>query len=335
MRSVGGGSGAGAGAPRTILVTGATGFIGSHVAAALSTLGDRVRVHVRPTSDTRWLDALDVEPRQADLATDEGAQALVAGVDAVVHAAGVTRARSRDAFLNVNTGLTERLAEAAARAGVHRFVLLSSLAARGPDQAEAPGDAPVSWYGASKLLAERALRQVADRHRMGAVALRLGGVYGPRDTDLLPLFQAASWGILPLPPRGLEAQPVHVTDAVEAVLAALERTAEFGPWTVAGASARPWQDFGGMVGEALGRRVATIHVPRFVYLWTARVSELVAGWRGVPPRLDLRRAEDLASFSYTGDIGATLDALGWRPMMSMRDGLIETAAWYRGQGWLR
>ena len=325
---------AGAAEPVNILLTGATGFIGSHVAGALVASGHRVAAHVRPTSDTRWLDDLDIELRSADLAAAGGAPSLLDGIDAIVHAAGATRAADRRGFLTVNRDMATALAEAAARAGVRRFVLLSSLAARGPDQAEAPGDAPVSWYGASKLFAERDLEEIAGRSDMRAIALRLGGVYGPRDTDLLPLFQAAARGFLPLPPRGLHAQPVYVGDAVAAVLAALDADVPFGPWTIPGAARHPWSELGELVSAALGRRVATFHVPRSVFLTAARASERIARLRREAPRLDLRRAEDLACFSYTDDPGPAGAALGWRPEVSAREGLAATAGWYRRQGWL-
>ena len=317
-----------------VLLTGATGFIGSHAAGALVAAGHRVTAHVRPTGDTRWLDDLDIELRSSDLAAAGGAASLLDGIDAVVHAAGATRAADRHGFLAVNRELSTSLADAAAQAGVRRFVLISSLAARGPDQAAAPGDAPVSWYGASKLLAERDLRAIAERSDLRAVSLRLGGVYGPRDTDLLPLFQSAARGILPLPPRRLHAQPVYVDDAVAAVLAALDADVPFGPWTIPGPAAHRWSEVGDLVAAALGRRVAIFHLPRSVFLTAARASEAFARLRREAPRLDLRRAEDLACFSYTGDPGPAGAALRWRPAVTASEGLAATAGWYRRQGWL-
>ena len=317
-----------------ILVTGATGFVGSHIAQALVRRGHRVRISLRTTSDLRWIDGLDVERVVADLGGAPAAKQLVEGVDAVVHAAGITRARRPEAFMTINADATGALARAAREAGCACFILLSSLAARGPDQAMVEGDAPVSWYGLSKLRAERQLHEV---HRSGGirgVSLRLGGVYGPRDTDLLPLFQAASYGLLPLPPRGLRAQPVHVHDAVAAVEAALEARVGIGPWPVSHPDTYLWDDLGRRVADALGRRVVRFHLPRAVVLTAARISERWAGWRNAAPLLDLRRAEDLACFSYTVDVTRTIDALGWTPQVAVPEGLESTARWYRERGWI-
>lgn len=317
-----------------VLVTGATGFIGSWVANALVAAGHRVRVSVRPTSDTRWLEGVDVEHFTADLGPNGNAAALVENMDAVVHGAGVTRAPNRETFLRVNADGTRVLAEAAAGSGVGLFVLLSSMAARGPDQAQAPGDAPVSWYGLSKLQAERAVRVTAAASGLSGIALRLGGVYGPRDTDLLPLFQSAARGFLPLPPAHLEVQPIHVHDVVESVLAALERDPGFGPWMVAQQRTYEWDEMGRALCEALDRRVVSIHVPRAVFLGVAHLSEAWASLRREAPRLDLRRAEDLAVFSYTGDVRGAMEALDWTPSVELQAGLRDTAAWYRDRKWI-
>ena len=317
-----------------ILVTGATGFVGSHIAEALVRRGHHVRVSLRKTSDLRWIDGLDVERVVADLAEAADLKRLVDGTRAVVHGAGITRARRPGEFMAVNADVTRALARAARDAGCERFILLSSLAARGPDQAMAEGDAPVSWYGLSKLTAERHLDEVHRSGGLHGVALRLGGVYGPRDTDLLTLFQSASYGLLPLPPRGLRAQPIHVDDAVTAVQAALEDRVSCGPWPVSHPDTYAWEELGHLVAEALGRRVLRFHLPRAAFLTAARLAERWSEWREVAPVLDLRRAEDLASFSYTVDVARTIDALGWTPRVAAPEGLEATARWYRDQGWI-
>jgi nucleoside-diphosphate-sugar epimerase len=212
--------------------------------------------------------------------------------------------------------------------------MVSSLAARGPDQAQAPGDAPVSWYGLSKLEAERAAAALGERAGMRVVALRLGGVYGPRDTDLLPLFRSAARGFLPLPPVGLLVQPVHVEDVVAAVVAALSAPAPFGPWVVAEPRAYDWDEIGALMKGALGRHVVSAHVPRALFMAAARASECWASLRRAAPRFDVRRAEDLALFSYTDDVEATRLALGWAPRVALREGLAATVAWYHDVGWL-
>jgi nucleoside-diphosphate-sugar epimerase len=201
-----------------VLVTGATGFVGSHVAQALLEAGYEVRCGARATSDLRWISGLDTERVPLDVrGKPEDISRAVENVDVVVHAAGITRARRPEDYYLVNAEGTRRIATAALRAGVRRFVLISSLAARGPD-GPATGDHPESDYGRSKLKAETHLLAVGGR--MEAVLLRPAAVYGPRDTDLLPLFRLANAGWLPVPWGAGPLQPLYVEDAARAALAA-------------------------------------------------------------------------------------------------------------------
>src|SRR5215211_6659999 len=199
--------------PNRVLVTGATGFVGSHVAQALVESGYEVRCGARPTSNARWISGLDMERVPLDVRgnPDDFCRA-VQNVDVVVHAAGITRARQPEDYYSVNAGGTRRLAAAALRSGVRRFVLISSLAARGPDG----HDHPESDYGRSKLEAETHLLALGGR--METVVLRPAAVYGPRDTDLLPLFRIARAGWLLVPSGAGPLQPVYAEDVARAAL---------------------------------------------------------------------------------------------------------------------
>ena len=158
----------------------------------------------------------------------------LASCQAVVHCGGLTRARKEAGFMAVNAGGTRRLARAASVAGVRRFIFVSSLAARGPDGA----GGPVDPYGRSKATAEAALAEVSGP--METVVLRPGGVYGPRDTDLLPLFKLVARGWTVIPRSRVRLQPVFVADVVGAVLAALEAGPSPDPLPVASAETHSW-----------------------------------------------------------------------------------------------
>jgi nucleoside-diphosphate-sugar epimerase len=321
-------------ATRHVLLTGATGFVGSHVAELLSLEGLRVRCTARPTSDLRWLSGLPVEIRETDLSSRASVDSALEGVTDVVHAAGLTRARRDAEYFRVNAEATQLVAEAAVAAGVGRFVLVSSLAARGPDGA--PG--PVSAYGASKREAEERLASVAERSA-GSLAtrvLRPGGVYGPRDRDLLPLFRVAALGFLPAPPGTGRLQPVHARDAAAAVQRALLGDGEDpGPIAIGGPTVHDWAEMAAALGAAIGRPVRLVRVPRQLFLAAGALAELAAEALRRAPDLDRRRARDLTRLSWTCDLGPAERGLGWTPSVTLRDGLAETATWYREAGWLR
>jgi nucleoside-diphosphate-sugar epimerase len=315
------------------LITGATGFVGSHIAEAFVGAGYRVRCGVRATSDTRWISDLPVELVPLDLSRPEDFDGALEGVDVVVHAAGITRARREEDYFLVNAEGTRRLAEAAAGTRVRRFVLIGSLAARGPDDLARDGrDHPESAYGRSKLEAEAHLRAL-DERIIDTIALRPVAIYGPRDTDFLPLLKIACRGFLVLPGKGL-LQPVYAADVARAALAATHKPVGFGPYPVAESASYSWRDVIAGLEAALGRRIRVVRLPATAFELAGRAAERVAKARGSVPIFDERRARDLTVHTWTCDPCGTEQALGWRAEVSLAEGLYLTARWYRKAGWL-
>ncbi len=314
---------------RVILVTGATGFVGSHIAGALVVAGHRVRCSVRRTSDTKWIDPLDVETVELDLAQGDAAtDAALRDVDTVVHAGGITRALDESTYMSVNAHGTERLAAAAVRAGVGRFIFISSLAARGPDELGHPN----SPYGKSKLEAERRLAEAGGS--METVVLRPGGVYGPRDTDLLPLFRMAARGLLVAPRSAPPIQPIYVDDVASATALALEARPPAKPLPLAGDRTHSWSEVAEFLREATGSPLRMIRAPSAVFWSAGLLAEVGARVTGSQPSMDRRRARDMSDFAWTCDTSPAEGALGWKPAIPLRDGLARTAEWYRDVGWL-
>jgi nucleoside-diphosphate-sugar epimerase len=288
---------------------------------------------VRAASNTRWISGLPVERVPLDLSRPEDFAGAVEGADAVVHAAGVTRAQREEDYFLINTEGTRRIAEAAARATVRRFVLISSLAACGPHALAKDGqDRPNSAYGRSKLEAEAHLR--AFDGRMETVALRPAAVYGPRDTDFLLLFKMARRGFLVLPPGEGLLQPVYAADVARAALAAVRKPVGFGPYPVAETTFYSWQDVAAGLEGALGRRIQVLRLPAIVFKLAGRTAERIAKVRDSVPIFDERRARDLAVHTWSCDPSDTEKALGWRAEVSLAEGLNLTVRWYRKAGWL-
>jgi nucleoside-diphosphate-sugar epimerase len=318
--------------PDRVLVTGATGFVGSHVAQAFVEAGYEVRVGTRASSNLRWISNLDTERVPLDVRGEpEDISRAVENVDVVVHAAGITRARRAEEYYSVNAGGTDKLAAAALRAGVRRFVLISSLAARGPD-GPANGDHPESDYGRSKLEAENHLRSLEGRMETGV--LRPAAVYGPRDTDLLPLFRMANAGWLPVPSGAGPLQPLYAEDAARAALAAAREPVGFGPFPVAENRRYSWRDVAAELEKALGRPVRAVRLPTAAFVLAGRAVEWTAKPLSAAPIFDERRARDLALNAWTCDVSGTGEALGWRAEVPLFEGLERTARWYGQVGWL-
>jgi len=325
----------------TALLTGATGFLGSHVAEALVSEGWTVRCTVRETSNLRWIESLPVERATVDLASSTDLARVARGADVVIHAAGVTRARSNAEYIRVNAETTETLAAAAADAGVSRFVLVSSLAARGPDRTtkrDSTGDRPRSPYGESKLAGERRLFRVlaGSGEVMDGVILRPGGIYGPRDEDSLNLFRVARTGVLPVPSGKGRLQPVYVKDVAEAVVRAATRpSVGLEPIPIVGPEIVSWAAMGEALAEAVGKPVRLVRVPTPIWQLGGALTETAARLFGVPPQFDRRTADDLARFDWTADPRQAEKALGWGAKTRLREAMVRTGRWYREQGWLR
>lgn len=321
-----------------VLVTGGTGFVGSHVVDALARAGHDVRALVRPGRSQRWLAELDVERAEGSLSGD-GLDEAVRGVDAIVHLAGLTRGTGWQLW-EANVRGTERLLLSCRRTGSEgvRFILGSSQAAAGPSRRGEPlteddPPSPTTAYGESKLEAERRVR--AEGKRLRPVILRFVTVYGPRDRDILPLFRWADRGFGFIAgvnePRF---QLVHARDAAGAVVRALELDGKANATIFVG-HPRPcgWRDVLAAMESAFGHSVRAVRIPRpFVLAAGAAATALRVGHLK-PGVIDVRRARDLYAY-WLCDVRRANDVLGWSAEFDLMRGIKDTVEWYRQKGWL-
>ena len=325
-----------------VLLTGASGFVGGHVASALTGAGYELRLLARASSDLSRLGGLRYERVDRDLTAVEAAELgeACAGVGVVVHVAGLTASRERAAFRRVNALGTAALARAAAGEGVGRFLLLSSLAAQGPSLggvAAAPGAArrPVSAYGRSKAEGEDAALLAGGE--MVVQILRPPAVYGPGDRGLLPFFRMARWRYVVRMGAGEnQVTMIYGPDLAEAVGALIAAPPGGSPFFHVSDAEGPytWRELIVALGEAFGHRVWPVPVPGAAFSLAARGSEAVSRWGGGRPALDRSRAVEMRQRAWLADSAALHEATGWRARTSLGEGLRATLAWYRAQGWV-
>ena len=325
--------------PVKVLVTGASGFIGSHLVERLVGLGYEVRCLVRRTSSLAWLPVAQVRLVEGDLATGAGLGAACAGAGLVFHLAGVTKARSAADYHAGNAGATARVVEACAEAGVPRLVHVSSLAAVGPagDAAPLNEDAPcrpVSHYGKSKLAGERVVRSSAMAAR--ATIVRPPVVYGPRDTDVLHIIRAAGRGwIAGIGRRERFFSLVYVKDLVEGLAAAGTCPGAAGrTYFLAQPEPLSWSEFGAAAAGICGRRARHLAVPRPAAWALGAGAEAWARLTGRPGIISRDKIAEACCPYWTCSPARAEREIGFRAATGLREGMAETIAWYRQMGWM-
>jgi nucleoside-diphosphate-sugar epimerase len=327
----------------TILVTGATGFLGSHVAEQLSKSGRSVRALVRKTSDTKFLSTLkNVELVHGTVEVEADCEKAMTGVTGIIHCAGLVKARNSEEFRRVNTEGTENLARSALRAGgVQRFVFVSSQAAGGPsDAAGTPvkvGEetAPVTAYGRSKLAAEKTL--LASKDTLACTILRPPAIYGPRDGEILIFFKAVRSGVLPLTnPLNARYSMIYGPDCAAACIRALDTNTESGLVLYLDDGAPiSFREMIERVEVALDKKAwLRLPLPQGIVRGAAALTELYGKATNQAVMLTLDKCNELHAAGWVCD-GATIrQVLDWTPQVQFAEGVKITADWYRREGWL-
>lgn len=319
-----------------VAVTGATGFVGSHLLDALVTGGVRLRVLVRDPSRLQPGVSDRIELVQGNLDDTGALERLVSDCRTVFHVAGVVRAPDAATFDHGNRVGTEHVVAAlTARAADAHLVYVSSLAASGPSETpegHLPEDEPrpVSAYGRSKLGAERAVRAFGGPWTV----VRPPAIYGPRDTDVLQFFRMASWGWVALPAGERYVTVAHVADVVRALLAAgalgkSRRT--FHPGEPAPARL---DDLLRAIADAGGVRARIVPTPPFVLRGAGLLGDALhaLGLRRVAITSD--KAGELLARHWSSRTAESLRALGLDGFVPFAAGAAATWAWYRERGWI-
>jgi nucleoside-diphosphate-sugar epimerase len=325
-----------------VLVTGATGFVGSHLVERLVGAGMRVRCLVRQSSSLRFLPLQEIELAYGDLAAGTGLQQALEGVAAVVHVAGVTKARSEAAFYEGNLHGTEHLLRACEQQAdpPDRFVYVSSLAAVGPSPDLTPmgEDAephPLTWYGRSKLAAEAAVQASPLAGR--AVILRPPVVYGPRDTDVFEVFRAVAKGVMLRIGRGESYfSYLHVKDLSEALARAVCSPSAMGrTYFVANPEPVSWTAFAQTAASVMRRPVRFVSVPQELAYAAAWCAENLSRWRGKPGIISRQKVIEARCRYWTCDPSRAAGELGFQPARNLAQGIEETLTWYKNSEWLK
>jgi dihydroflavonol-4-reductase len=324
-----------------ILVTGATGFIGSHLAELLLKKNYSVRCLIRKTSNTVWLKDLPVELVYGDLFDAEALHRAVEGVDFIYHSAGLTKAKTEEEYFRGNSAGTRNLLDAVTEYNpdVRRFVLFSSQAAAGPSPTKDPIDEsvpahPITTYGRSKLAAEQECLAAAKTIKITIV--RPPVVYGPRDKDVFEFFHTVNMGLQPM--AGMKdkfVSMIHVSDLIRGTVMAAENPKALGQtYYISSKDVYNWRDLGEITRKALGNRVLRVRIPEPGIYAIAAVAELMAKFSSKPALINFEKARDMVQNYWTCDASRAKRDLGFEQEMPLESGIRSTIQWYKDAGWL-
>lgn len=324
-----------------ILVTGANGFVGSHICEALFNRGYTVKALVRKTSNLANIKELPVQLIYGDLCDASSLPDAVRGVDVVINNAGLTKALKLDDFEKVNASGTKNILEAILQhnPGLRLFMQISSTAACGPAPSATPISEdhppnPLTAYGRSKLNSERIALSYKDKFPV--IAFRPSAVYGPRDTEMLSFFKAVKFGIKPTFGGGDSyINFTYVKDLALAIIKAIEaETISSGVYFVMEKKAYAYSEAGDIISEVLGRKAIDINIPGPILSVAGKVAEEIARLQKKPMVFSSEKAREIVQRYWLFDSSKIERELGFESPTDFRTGVAETIAWYKKEGWL-
>jgi|Deesub1362A_J573_1020465.scaffolds.fasta_scaffold02277_4 nucleoside-diphosphate-sugar epimerase len=318
------------------LVTGATGFIGSHLTERLIKRGYRVSCLVRKTSNLRWIEDLEVDLVVGDCSNMDTLIDAVKGFDYVFHVAGLTKTSRPEEFYIINYKGTENLIRAVAKSNreIKRFIYLSSLAAYGPslnsDMNNKPH--PVSEYGKSKLKGEEAVMNYGDT--VPVTILRPSVVYGPRDRQLYVVFKWINKGFVPYWGNSILSM-VYIDDLVDAIILAAESEKAIGKiYFISDGREYEIDIIINEIARSLGRDVKKIRIPLSLMPMVGFVGERLGRFIDGGELINRDKIRELKYNKWVCSIIDAEDDLNYRPQIGLKEGIKWTAEWYRIHKWL-
>lgn len=324
-----------------ILVTGGTGFIGSHLVERLRRDGHTVRCVAKDRLNSPYLESLGVEVVLGDLNNGLGWDAILDGIDVIYHLAGVTRTRSPRDYYEGNYHATKRFLQVCLNhcRDLKRFVYVSSLAAVGPSLNGQPLDEtatyhPVSDYGRSKMMGEIEVLKAAGR--LPVTVVRPSAVYGPRERDMYEYMRLIRRGIQPL--IGFKRKLlnlIHSDDLVRGIVLAGEHSRAVGETYFLGSRVNyTTEDIGCAIATAVHRKPLCVRVPHALVYAVGAVAELVGKVSGKEIFFNLQKVRESVQPAWTCSVEKAQRQLGFSQQLTLEEGMIATYRWYCEHGWL-
>lgn len=323
------------------VVTGATGFVGSHLVDLLLSKNFEVRCITRKSSNLKWLKDINVRIYDCGLNDESKLRKAFVGANYIFHVAGVVKSKTTAGYFQGNVETTKTLLETALKfkSTIKKFVIVSSLTAVGPSKDEKAVNEtsackPITTYGRSKLAEEEVAKVFMDV--LPVTICRAPAVYGERDTEILIYFKTFSKGLTTI--VGFDKKLVsliHVSDFVEGLyLAAISEKSTNEIYFISSEKFYTWKQVGEVTSQVLARNPIKIRIPHLVVFGIAAFAQFFSMFSSKPATLNIEKAKDLTQHAWICDTSKAMRDFGYRQKISIEEGVNRTCKWYLKEDWI-
>jgi len=323
------------------VVTGANGFVGSHLVDYLLTKDFEVRCIVRKSSNLQWLDGKNLKIYDCGLFDKNGIREAFKDANYIFHIAGVVKAKNEDSYLKGNVEATKVLLEVAdeMRDKIKKFVVVSSQTVSGPAEKNKPvtedmAPNPLTTYARSKLKQEQLT--LSFKGKFPVTVCRAPAIYGERDTEIFIYFQVFNRGLTTM--IGFDKKELsllHVADLAEGLyLAAISEKSNGEIYFISSEKFYTWDEVGKITSSVLAKKALKIKIPHFIVFTIATIAQFFAMFSSKPATLNIEKAKDLVQSYWICDTSKAMRELGYRQKVSLEEGIKRTCDWYKKMKWI-
>lgn len=323
------------------VVTGANGFVGSHLVDYLLGKNFEVRCIVRKSSNLQWLEGKDVKIFDCGLFDKDGLREAFRDVNYIFHVAGVVKAKDEEGYFKGNVEATKVLLEVAAEVKdqIKKFVVVSSQTVSGPALNRKPVTEdmkpnPLTTYARSKLKQEQIALSYKDIFPV--TVCRAPAIYGERDTEIFIYFQVFNRGLTTM--IGFDKKELsllHVEDLAEGLyLSAISEKANGEIYFISSEKFYTWDEVGVITSKVLNKKAFRIRIPHFIVFIIAAIAQFFAMFSSKPATLNIEKAKDLTQRYWICNPSKAMRKLGYKQKVSIEEGIKRTCDWYKKMKWI-
>ena len=322
-------------------VTGANGFVGSHLVDYLLSKSFEVRCIVRKSSNLQWLKGKNVKIFDCGLFDKDGLRDAFKDVNYIFHVAGVVKAKDEEGYFKGNVEATKVLLEVASEVKdqIKKFIVVSSQTVSGPalegkPVTEAMKPNPLTTYARSKLKQEETALSYKDIFPV--TICRAPAIFGERDTEIFIYFQVFNRGLTTM--IGFDKKELsllHVADLAEGLyLAAVSERSNGEIYFIGSEKFYNWDEVGEITSKVLGKKAFKIRIPHFIVFTIAAFAQFFAMFSSKPATLNIEKAKDLIQRYWICDTSKAMKELGYTQKVSIEEGIKRTCEWYKQMKWI-